>query len=283
MSDQEPLRHTPHSGDSLTKPRGILKNAPIQATYKTEDINKTDEEILSEFDRKKVIENTKRNAEQFSKISSDLLLNNKTEGDKIRAKIAEQKKKMYELEVLNEKKLNQNKENRNSKSNNSNGDGDELDEDHLKWNEANLYLNEQEKSATMKIDEPKTPYEGGFNPNNEYYKEDDEGEEEGDGLGEFSLGEGAADIPLDDVAKRHLQSLNGGEIIESDEQPQEEEKPEEEAHEEGEEEEEELSPEEKHKLFEQKRKQHYHLKAEVLKHPIKDDDVDDDGDSVADK
>ena len=29
----------------------------------------------------------------------------------------------------------------------------------LKWDEANLYLAEQEKSATMKITEPKTPYE----------------------------------------------------------------------------------------------------------------------------
>lgn len=269
MSDQEPHLHTPHLGDSITKPRGILKNAPIQATYKTEDINKTEDENLNEFDRKKVIENTKKNAEQFSKISSDLLLNNKAEGDKIRAKIAEQKKKMYELELLNEKKLNNN--NNSNKENNSNNHSneDELDEDHLKWNEANLYLNEQEKSATMKIDEPKTPYEGGFNPNNEYYKEDDD-EEEGDGLGEFSLGEGAADIPLDDVAKRHLQSLNGGEIIESNEQPeQEQEQPE---GEDEQPEEEELSPEEKHKLFEQKRKQHYHLKAEVLKHPIKDDD-----------
>jgi len=28
----------------------------------------------------------------------------------------------------------------------------------LKWDEANLYLTEQERSATMKIDEPKTPY-----------------------------------------------------------------------------------------------------------------------------
>lgn len=28
----------------------------------------------------------------------------------------------------------------------------------LKWDEANLELNEEQKDSTMKIDEPKTPY-----------------------------------------------------------------------------------------------------------------------------
>jgi protein phosphatase inhibitor 2 len=39
----------------------------------------------------------------------------------------------------------------------------------LKWDEANLYLTEQEKSSTMKIDEPKTPYAKRYDP-----EEDDE-------------------------------------------------------------------------------------------------------------
>ena len=34
----------------------------------------------------------------------------------------------------------------------------------LKWDEANLYLTEQEKSSTMKIDEPKTPYARRYDP-----------------------------------------------------------------------------------------------------------------------
>jgi len=34
----------------------------------------------------------------------------------------------------------------------------------LKWDEANLYLNEQQKSSTMKITEPKTPYAKHYNP-----------------------------------------------------------------------------------------------------------------------
>ncbi|KAL8744685.1 MAG: hypothetical protein Q9190_003108 [Brigantiaea leucoxantha] len=43
-----------------------------------------------------------------------------------------------------------------------------IDEDpnsaRLKWDEANLYLTEQEKSSTMKIDEPKTPYAKRYEP-----------------------------------------------------------------------------------------------------------------------
>ena len=48
-----------------------------------------------------------------------------------------------------------------------------LDEDpnnpRLKWDEVNLYLTEQEKSSTMKINEPKTPYAKRYEP-----EEDDE-------------------------------------------------------------------------------------------------------------
>ena len=41
---------------------------------------------------------------------------------------------------------------------------DFVDEPRLKWDEANLYLTEQEKSSTMKIDEPKTPYAKHYEP-----------------------------------------------------------------------------------------------------------------------
>ncbi|KAI9825740.1 MAG: hypothetical protein M1826_006924 [Phylliscum demangeonii] len=47
-------------------------------------------------------------------------------------------------------------------------DGFASDEDEdgprLKWDEANLYLTEQEKSSTMKITEPKTPYAKRYDP-----------------------------------------------------------------------------------------------------------------------
>ncbi|KAH8732066.1 hypothetical protein GQ44DRAFT_801000 [Phaeosphaeriaceae sp. PMI808] len=41
-----------------------------------------------------------------------------------------------------------------------------LDENNaqLKWDEANLYLNEQNRDSTMKIDEPKTPYAKQYDP-----------------------------------------------------------------------------------------------------------------------
>jgi protein phosphatase inhibitor 2 len=34
----------------------------------------------------------------------------------------------------------------------------------LKWDEANLYLTEQQRDSTMKIDEPKTPYAKQYDP-----------------------------------------------------------------------------------------------------------------------
>ncbi|KAI9682454.1 MAG: hypothetical protein M1829_000246 [Trizodia sp. TS-e1964] len=42
--------------------------------------------------------------------------------------------------------------------------GEEDNNPRLKWDEANLYLTEQEKSSTMKIDEPKTPYAKRYDP-----------------------------------------------------------------------------------------------------------------------
>ena len=46
---------------------------------------------------------------------------------------------------------------------------DDENEPRLKWDEANLYLTEQERTAKMKIDEPKTPYAPHYDPT-----EDDE-------------------------------------------------------------------------------------------------------------
>lgn len=44
------------------------------------------------------------------------------------------------------------------------GAADDENNPRLKWDEANLYLTEQEKSSTMKIDEPKTPYAQRYDP-----------------------------------------------------------------------------------------------------------------------
>ncbi|KAF4120655.1 protein phosphatase inhibitor 2 [Geosmithia morbida] len=44
----------------------------------------------------------------------------------------------------------------------------------LKWDEANLYLTEQERTATMKIDEPKTPYVRHYDPGQEPSDDEDD-------------------------------------------------------------------------------------------------------------
>lgn len=49
------------------------------------------------------------------------------------------------------------------------------DSPRLKWDEANLYLAEQEKTAKMKIDEPKTPYAPHYDPAQD--EEEEEAEE----------------------------------------------------------------------------------------------------------
>ncbi|RLV96187.1 Protein GLC8 [Spathaspora sp. JA1] len=223
------------------QPRGILRN-------KNEGQVIT-HEVLDQLDRQEVIKNTQLNARLSAEYSS--------RGDKIRAKIAEEKRRRSF----------------GASASASEGEGEGEQEgsgDHLKWDEINLYKTEQEKAATMKIDEPKTPYEGGFNPAGEYYRDDDEDENEGnneDDIPSFELGEGEYD-------KEHpvVGSLRGGEVI-----PQEPtEEGEADYEDDGEEEEEELTAEERHRRFEERRKAHYHLKGMVLKQKfaVSDEEID---------
>lgn len=205
------------------EPRGILRN-------KEESLPKKAEE---EFDRQEVIRNTRLNAQAASESS---------EGDQIRAQIA--KSKTHE--------------------NGANGNGqDRTHPDHLKWDEINLYKTEQEKAATMKIDEPKTPYEGGFNPEGEYYRDDgDDDEGEAEAIPELLLGSGQFDS-----ADAVSQSLNGGEVLKAE-------------YEESDDNNEEAPPllaEERHKKFEEMRKAHYKNAASPLKHTYDVPDADPDG------
>lgn len=170
----------------------------------------------AELDRSEVIRNTRLNAQLQSESSK---------GERIRAKLAEAKE----------------------------ANGDSKTPEHLKWDEINLYKTEQEKAATMKIDEPKTPYEGGFNPEGEYYQKDDDEEE----IPDFSLGEGQFDS---EAAPAQDDRITRDEAVE-DEEEEDEDQP--------------LSAEDRHKKFEEMRKAHYHQAANPLKHRIEVSDDED--------
>lgn len=126
---------------------------------------------------------------------------------------------------------------------------DDAQQSQLKWDERNLLVNEMEKTPKMKIDEPKTPYEGGFDVNNDYYKMDP--------IDDLNLGEGVLDQdePLEDFEKSEStpeEKAEGDDVegyIEDD-----------------------ISE------FERKRRMHYKTEANPLHHDINLDDDEDDED-----
>lgn len=150
----------------------------------------------------------------------------------------------------------------------------------IKWDEANLYLTEQERTSTMKITEPKTPYAKHYDP-----AEDPSDDEEIDGTSEgaekkakkaeddipvMSLGEPEEEVPVipaDEVELANKKRKHSGSrvhVVDEEEQPG-------------------LSPEEreKHRRFEEMRKKHYEMKevTQFLGHPedLEDDLEDEDG------
>lgn len=148
----------------------------------------------------------------------------------------------------------------------------------LKWDEANLYLTEQERTSTMKIDEPKTPYAKHYDPAEDPSDEDEDEEADGQGINGqgksslgrredeipgLSLGEPEEDVPSPKAPSEksvHLDEENA--TAASAEEPMvgvsKEER-------------------EKHERFEEMRKKHYEMKnvAELLAHPEDEDDDDD--------
>jgi protein phosphatase inhibitor 2 len=154
----------------------------------------------------------------------------------------------------------------------------------LKWDEANLYLTEQEKSATMKIDEPKTPYAKQYDPT-----------EDEDEIRTLD----AQDIMVDELDMKHspgkssrareddIPGLSLGEPEEAIPENEEDEetrrkRKEKSVHVAGEEHVGMSAEEaEKHRKFENMRKKHYEMKnvANLLGHPEELDALDDDGDN----
>lgn len=150
----------------------------------------------------------------------------------------------------------------------------------LKWDEANLYLTEQERSSTMKITEPKTPYAQHYDPAED--PSDDDADMQGVGLAGktrrrpgmeddipvMSLGEPEEAVPESESGKEKQLKVHVDENSAADGGHHGEE-----AELVG------LSPEEreKHHRFELLRKKHYEMKnvAHLLGHPedlVEEDD-----------
>lgn len=177
-------------------------------------------------------------------------------------------------------------------------DPNEETDPRIKWDEANLYLTEQERTSTMKITEPKTPYAKHYDPAED--PSDDEGISGGatldakegetasasasaagavkktkkaqgeDDIPVMSLGdpeEDVPEVPADEVEMANKKRKHSGSrvhVVDEEEQAG-------------------LSPEEreKHRRFEEMRKKHYEMKevTQFLGHPeeLEEDLEDDDG------
>ncbi|KAI0426561.1 hypothetical protein F5Y09DRAFT_60024 [Xylaria sp. FL1042] len=152
---------------------------------------------------------------------------------------------------------------RSSRTFSHSGDDDLAGNQRLQWDEANLYLTEQERTSTMKITEPKTPYARHYEPSED---EDDE-MADGDPISGFSLGEPEEAVPEPDFASRKQSKVH---VSDEDATPQHD----------AENDYIGMTPEEreKHRKFEQLRKKHYEMKgvAKFLGHPEEMDDMEDD-------
>ncbi|KAG9193167.1 hypothetical protein G6011_03202 [Alternaria panax] len=146
----------------------------------------------------------------------------------------------------------------------------------LKWDEANLYLNEQNRDSTMKIDEPKTPYAKQYDPT------EDEDEVEMLNADELKVDEldkpkrkpRIDDIPEFDLGQPELQARHS-QTPESEKRVMVEEGMDTDEGYHGE-----LLPNasqeerEKHRKFEELRKKHYEMKnvKDLLGHPEDDEE-----------
>ncbi|PKS05295.1 hypothetical protein jhhlp_008667 [Lomentospora prolificans] len=179
--------------------------------------------------------------------------------------------------------------------------GDENPEEpsqRLKWDEANLYLTEQERTSTMKITEPKTPFAKSYDPLED---PSDDDEIMGEGLGESITGDNYFKTSSSDRRpgrEGNIPNLDLGEPEEA--VPPSELSPSKEGGDHrhvavhvddaggagNDDEMVGMSAEEreKHRRFEELRKKHYEMRnaVQLLGHPevVEDDDDDDDNDTA---
>lgn len=160
-------------------------------------------------------------------------------------------------------------------------DPNEEQDPRIKWDEANLYLTEQERTSTMKITEPKTPYAKHYDPAEDPSDDEDVDMGEGgstkkssskgraeDDIPGLSLGEPEEEVPeiqTDDIAvdelelggkkRKHRGSGSRVHVVDDDDDEATA----------G------MTPEEreKHRKFEEMRKKHYEMKdvSQLLGHP----------------
>lgn len=236
---------------------GILKN-PLP---KDKIIKKNDNESVSEF-RKQVFKNTQLNAKltarkdigtlnqpfQSNKLDSDGTSIIESESD---VPLARRSFDGPPKDVLQMK---------------------QEEDERLQWNKKNLEDNEitKQQFQDIHVDEPKTPYQGAVDPAGEYYRVDDEDDENNDipelpndgDLDNFTLGEPEFDI-------KDTSNQQEIDVPMEDENNQESD--------------EEVEKEARHRKFEEMRKKHYDLR-EIFKskklHPDEIDDDNEDNDST---
>ncbi|KAI1340765.1 hypothetical protein F5Y15DRAFT_377867 [Xylariaceae sp. FL0016] len=152
-------------------------------------------------------------------------------------------------------------------------DDDMTNSQRLQWDEANLYLTEQERTSTMKITEPKTPYARHYEPSED---EDDDmlldGDNQKDDIPGLSLGEPEEEVPEGgfDAARKqskvHVSDEDATPIHDAENEYLG------------------MTPEEreKHRKFEQLRKKHYEMKdvAKFLGHPEELEELEEEEEAV---
>lgn len=220
---------------------GILKN-PLALS--PEQLAQQDPETLEEF-RRQVYENTQKNAKLTShKRNIPGLDNTKEEGEIIGTSSTFLPKVTLSLKHEQDMLAKMTPEER------------------VQWNQRNLAENEITKKQfqDIHIDEPKTPYQGAVDPHGEYYRVDDDEDEDNsdkkpcqvanDDIDDLSLGE-----PEFEIKENNQPDFETND--ESDED----------------------SPEARHKKFEEMRKKHYDVRAifnKKSREALKDEDEDED-------